>query len=49
MSIWDQAIQVFLIGFGGVFLCLAILQFSIILFSKAAQAFEKKDTDQGVG
>jgi len=46
MSVWAKAFQVFIIGFGGVFICLVVLQVSISIFSKLAQAVENKDSGE---
>jgi len=38
---WGKAFEVFMVGFGGVFACLVMLQCTIIVFSKIAGGIEK--------
>jgi Na+-transporting methylmalonyl-CoA/oxaloacetate decarboxylase gamma subunit len=45
---WKFALQVFGIGFGGVFVCLVLLQLFINLFSKVITVVEKM-TKQNTG
>ncbi len=44
---WGEAFEVFFIGFGGVFICLVILQVSIIVFSKIVGKDEEIEKDNG--
>ena len=37
---WGKAFQVFMVGFGGVFSCLVILELSILLYSKVARQID---------
>jgi Na+-transporting methylmalonyl-CoA/oxaloacetate decarboxylase gamma subunit len=39
---WSAALEVFGIGFGGVFTCLLVLLFAIALFSRIAARFDKQ-------
>jgi len=39
---WDMAIKVFFYGFSGVFICLAILMFSIQICGAILKGFKKK-------
>ncbi len=39
---WDLALKVFIYGFLGVFICLAILMFSIQICGVVLKAFKKK-------
>ncbi|MEA1935531.1 MAG: OadG family protein [Thermodesulfobacteriota bacterium] len=38
-----EALKVFVIGFGGVFSCLVILMFSVMIFGKVVGLFVKKE------
>lgn len=38
---WGRALQVFVVGFSGVFICLILLQIGIIVFSKIVQRVER--------
>ena len=49
MGVWAKAFQVFIIGFGGVFICLVFLQVSISIFSKLAQAVDRKFSKEPAG
>lgn len=44
---WGEAFEVFFIGFGGVSVCLVILQISIIIFSKVVGKYEGIEKDNG--
>jgi len=44
MNILSKAVDIFIIGFSGVFISLIILQLSISLFSRIIFIFEKNDT-----
>ncbi|MEA1962050.1 MAG: OadG family protein [Bacillota bacterium] len=48
MSVWGEAVQVFLIGFGTVLICLFLLQISISIFLKIVQTIEKKEAAKPV-
>lgn len=43
---WGVALQIFYIGFGGVFVCLLILQLMTILTSKIVIRIEKSTNDE---
>ncbi|MBN2568062.1 MAG: hypothetical protein JXB42_01395 [Deltaproteobacteria bacterium] len=38
---WGRALEVFTVGFGGVFVCLMLLQIAINVFSKITSGIEK--------
>ena len=44
---WAQALQVFYIGFGGVFVCLIILLLSVTLYSLLVKRLPSPDPEGG--
>lgn len=43
---WSKALEVFFIGFGGVFVVLVVMQLAINLFSKIIRSFPGKEAKE---